>query len=48
MTPSVMNPISFFLVTFTVAWTPYAIVAFISSFISPDLITPLGGTLPGR
>jgi len=37
----------FFLVTFTIAWTPYAIVAFISSFFSPALISPLGGTIPG-
>ncbi|CAF0759611.1 unnamed protein product [Rotaria sordida] len=33
-------------VAFTIAWTPYAIVAFISSFFSPDLIPPLGGTIP--
>ncbi|CAF0751654.1 unnamed protein product [Adineta ricciae] len=33
-------------VAFTVAWTPYAIAAFISSFFSPTLISPLGGTLP--
>ncbi|CAF0783744.1 unnamed protein product [Rotaria sp. Silwood1] len=36
----------FIIVSFTIAWTPYAIVAFISSFFSPDLIPPLGGTLP--
>ena len=35
-------------VTFTTAWTPYAVVAFISTFISPTLISPLGGTLPGN
>ncbi|CAF3693937.1 unnamed protein product [Rotaria sordida] len=33
-------------IAFTIAWTPYAIVAFISSFFSPDLIPPLGGTIP--
>ncbi|CAF0751637.1 unnamed protein product [Adineta ricciae] len=34
------------ILAFTVAWTPYAIAAFISSFFSPTLISPLGGTLP--
>ncbi|UJR13708.1 hypothetical protein I4U23_000719 [Adineta vaga] len=34
-------------VTFVVAWTPYAVVVFISSFLSPTLISPLGATLPG-
>ena len=36
------------LVTFVAAWTPYAVVAFISSFFSPTLIAPLVGTVPGR
>ena len=36
-----------FLVTFITAWTPYAVVSFLS-FISPNLISPLGGTLPGK
>ena len=39
--------LSFILACFTVSWTPYAIVAFISSFLSPTLISPLAGTLPG-
>ena len=37
-----------FLATFVIAWTPYAIVAFISSFFSPKLISPLAGTIPGK
>lgn len=37
----------FFLVSFVIAWTPYAVVAFVS-FISPNVISPLGGTLPGK
>jgi hypothetical protein len=38
----------FLLVTFVIAWTPYAAAAFISSFFSPTLISPLGATLPGN
>jgi hypothetical protein len=38
----------FLLAGFFIAWTPYAIVAFISSFFSPSLISPLGGTIPGH
>jgi len=38
--------IFFIIISFIIAWTPYAIVAFISSFFSPNLISPLGGTLP--
>ncbi|UJR33532.1 hypothetical protein I4U23_020976 [Adineta vaga] len=34
------------ILTFIIAWTPYAIVAFISSFFSPTLISPLVGTIP--
>ncbi|CAF0916452.1 unnamed protein product [Adineta steineri] len=29
-----------------IAWTPYAIVAFISSFFSPTIISPLGASIP--
>ncbi|CAF1323374.1 unnamed protein product [Adineta steineri] len=42
----VAKTVIFIIVTFTIAWTPYASVAFISSFFSPTLISPLGGTLP--
>ncbi|CAF0986542.1 unnamed protein product [Adineta ricciae] len=42
----VIRSIYLIIITFTTAWTPYAIVAFISSFFSPTLISPLGATLP--
>ncbi|CAF1197566.1 unnamed protein product [Didymodactylos carnosus] len=34
------------IVGFTIAWTPYAIVSFISSFIDPTIISPWGATVP--
>lgn len=37
-----------FVVSFLISWTPYAIVVFISTFISPTIISPIAGTLPGK
>ncbi|CAF3825136.1 unnamed protein product [Adineta steineri] len=34
------------ILTFSIAWTPYAFVAFISSFFSPTIISPLGASIP--
>ncbi len=31
---------------FGISWTPYALVALISAFIDPNLVTPMGSLLP--